>query len=287
MKDDEIQILIDVFNSLNDLSLKNQRDILNELNKCLAECTQDIYDFKIKFEDAELFEKLMFQIIYHNSSLEKLSDGSIINIREQSLKINDLSAIYSLARLQLETFINLSYNFFIDCKYSKKLRIYVYKIQGLRKQISLSEKHRKDFPPVLKMRKELAEEIFKLRKLNEYGKLSYKEREKLIRPNHAKLLKPEEIYKLIEIRDLSKSHSLYSNHIHAEYIGIRQLRSSIKDITNFENSSSTVFLIFNTITCSVIKNLTDLYLPDGNSYSKVNLKLRKLIEMTNSISKKA
>jgi hypothetical protein len=123
--------------SLNDLSLVNQRNILEELNSLQAECTQDLYE--IKFENANLFEKLLFQIIFHNSNLANLTKGSSINVRDKNIKINDMTAIYSLARLQIETYVNLSYIFFLDSEYSKNLRAYIYKIQGLRKQIFLTK----------------------------------------------------------------------------------------------------------------------------------------------------
>jgi hypothetical protein len=123
--------------SLNDLSLVNQHNILEELNSLQAECTQDLYE--IKFENANLFEKLLFQIIFHNSNLANLTKGSSINIRDKNIKINDMTAIYSLARLQIETYVNLSYIFFLDSEYSKNLRAYVYKIEGLRKQIFLTK----------------------------------------------------------------------------------------------------------------------------------------------------
>ena len=54
---------------INDLSLFNQKSILSELNSLLTECTQDLHDNKIKFEDAELLEKLLFQVIFHNETL--------------------------------------------------------------------------------------------------------------------------------------------------------------------------------------------------------------------------
>jgi hypothetical protein len=98
--------------SLNDLSLVNQHNIL--------EGTQDLYE--IKFENANLFEKLLFQIIFHNSNLANLTKGSSINVRDKNIKINDMTAIYSLARLQIETYVNLSYIFFLDSEYSKNLR---------------------------------------------------------------------------------------------------------------------------------------------------------------------
>lgn len=40
---------------INDLSLSNQKAILSKLNSLLIECTQDLYDNRIKFEDAGLF----------------------------------------------------------------------------------------------------------------------------------------------------------------------------------------------------------------------------------------
>lgn len=158
---------------INDLSLSNQKAILSKLNSLLIECTQDLYDNRIKFEDAGLFEKLLFQIIFHNETILTLTSGKLIEIRDKQLKINDLTAVYSIARLQIETFINLSYIFFIDSEYSKEIRAYAYKIQGLRKQIDLAKKHPKDFEPIKKMRNELAEELRKIRKLDEFKKVPF------------------------------------------------------------------------------------------------------------------
>lgn len=281
----EIDTIIDAFNSLNNLALENQKKILLELNSCLVECTQDLHEFNIRFEDVGLFEKLLFQIIYHNKTLLQQSDGITINVRDKEISFHDLSATYSLARLQIETFINLSYLFFIDLKHSKELRVVIYKIQGLRKHISLTVKHKKDFPPIAKMRNELAKELQKLRKLKEYQKETKKRKSELMHPRHARLSKLEEVYKLIEIGNLSRCHSLYSNHIHAEYISIRQLYSSIRNSKESENSTSTVIILLNRITSSIIKNISEQYLPEENSLNKFSAKLKTMIKMTNNVSK--
>lgn len=272
--------------SLNDLSLVNQRNILEELNSLLAECTQDLYEFEIKFENANLFEKLLFQIIFHNSSLVNLTKGSSINIRDKNIKINDMTAIYSLARLQIETFVNLSYIFFLDSEYSKNLRAYVYKIQGLRKQIFLTKKHPKDFEPISKMRNELAQELRNLRKLEEYKKTTFPTREKYTNPKYARLMKPEEVFQLIQIGKLSKTHSLYSNHIHSEYISIRQLNSALKKGKEGESSFSTVLTLCSRISALVISNLISQYELEGGAYSKAPNRLIKLVESLNELSAK-
>jgi len=272
--------------SLNDLSLVNQRKILEELNSLLAECTQDLYEFGINFENAGLLEKLLFQIIFHNSSLANLTKGSSINIRDKSIKVNDMTAIYSLTRLQIETFINLSYLFFLDSEYSKNLRAYVYKIQGLRKQIFLTKKHKKDFEPISKMRNELAQELRNLRKLEEYKSATFSTRDKYINPKYARLMKPDDVSRLIQIGKLSKTHSLYSNHIHSEYISIRQLNSALNKDKESEASFSTILILCSRIIALVISNLTSQYDLKRGEYSKAPKRLIKIIESLNELSAK-
>jgi hypothetical protein len=78
------------------------------------------------------------------------------------------------------------------------------------------------------MRNELAQELRNLRKLEEYKKATFSIREKYINPKYTRLMKPEEVFQLIQIGKLSRTHSLYSNHIHFEYINIRQLKKRKK-----------------------------------------------------------
>lgn len=277
-------VVIEALLLINDLSLSNQKAILSELNSLLTECTQDLYDNGIKFEDAGLFEKLLFQIIFHNETLLTLTKGTLINVRNKQLKINDLAAVYSIARLQIETFINLSYIFFVDSEYSKEIRAYVYKIQGLRKQIELTKKHPKDFEPIQKMRNELAEELRKIRKLDQFKNIPFSKRKRFTHPSHARLIKLDEIYPLIKIGNLSRTHSLYSNHIHSEYISIRQLKSAVNDNSQYESSFSNVILLCSIITSLVITNMNEQYKLIKSSYSKAPLKLKKVIESLNKLS---
>ncbi|MDG5493222.1 hypothetical protein [Psychroserpens sp. SPM9] len=272
--------------SINDTSFINQREILEDLNTFLADCTQDLHEFGIEFENAGLFEKLLFQILYHNSSLLNLTNGSSIKVRDKKIDVSDMTAVYSLARLQIETFVNLCYIFFLDIDYSKNLRAYVYKIHGLRKQLFLTQKHTKDFTPILKMRNELAQELKNIRKLEEFKVATFAKREKFINPKYARLITPNEVYELIQIGDLSRSHSLYSNHIHSEYISIRQLNSALKKSNESERSFSTVLLTCSRITSLIIKNLNSQYDLKEGSFSKAPSLLIKLVESLNELSAK-
>ncbi|WP_108809074.1 hypothetical protein [Aquimarina spinulae] len=265
--------------SLNDMSLKNQRDILIDLNSLLSNCTQDLFDFELKFEDAGLLEKLLIQIIKHNSSLIDLSKGFTIKIRDKDLLMDDMTAIYSVARLQIETFVNLSYLFFIDFEVSQQLKVCVYKIQGLNQQISLTSNHPKDFEPIAKMRNELAGELNRLRNLEEFKTASRKQKNKYIKPRYARLKKPEEIYSMIKIGDLSRTHSLYSNHIHSEYISIRQLNSSIRKADGNSSYYSTVLLLCSRITSLVITNLVSKYKIENGSFKNKTVVLGEIIQV--------
>ena len=271
----KIQALI----SLNDMSLKNQRNILLDLNSLLGNCTQDLFDLGIKFENAGLLEKLLIQILKHNSSLVNLSKGFSIKVRDKDLIMDDMTAIYSVARLQIETFVNLSYLFFLDFDISQQLRVGVYKIQGLNQQILLTSNHPKDFEPVAKMRNELAEELKKLKNLEEYKTASKKEKSKYIKPRYARLKKPEEIYGMIKIGDLSRTHSLYSNHIHSEYISIRQLNSSIQKTDGNSSYYSTVLLLCSRITSIVITHLVSKYKIENGSFKNKTEVLGEIIQV--------
>ena len=274
---------------IDDKSLINQREILEKLNSFLAECTDDLHKFGIEFENSCLFEKLLIQILFHNSSLTNLSKGSSIKVRDKSVKVDDISAAYSLARLQIETFVNLCYIFFLDIDYSKNLRAYVYKIHGLRKQISFIQKYPKDSEPVSKMRKELAQELKKIRKLEEFKNASPPLRKKFINPKHARLITLVEVYKSMQIGDLSRIrslYSLYSNHIHSEYISIRQLISALKKGDESEISFSEVLLRCSIMTSLVIANMNSQYELKEGSYSKAPSIMIKLVESLNELSAK-
>ncbi|MEO2052980.1 MAG: hypothetical protein ABGX00_14580 [Allomuricauda sp.] len=270
---------------LRDMTENNQKKILADLNSFLIESTQDLYDFNVTFEDAGLLEKLLIQIIFHNSSLMNLTEGSKIPIRDKTLQIKDLTAVYSIARLQIDSFINLSYLFFMESEYPQNLRVYVYKIHGLRRQLLLNKKHPKRSNQILKIRRELAEEIRKLRTTRRYLDASFKEREKFVEPKYAKLLKSEEVLKVQEFYNLERLYSLYSNHIHGEYIGIRQLNSSLKEQNVFENNIASVLQTCCLITSSTIMNLVSKFGIENGYYSKAPSILKKIVEVQCKISK--
>jgi len=164
------------------------------------------------------------------------------------------------------------------------MRAYIYKIQGLRKQIFLTKKHQKDFEPISKMRNELAQELRNLKKLKEYKNATFSTKEKYINPKYARLMKPDEVFQLIQIGKLSRTHSLYSNHIHSEYVSIRQLNSALKKGKESEDSFSTVLSLCSRITALVISNLTSQYDLKRGEYSKAPKRLIKLIESLNELS---
>jgi hypothetical protein len=126
------------------------------------------------------------------------------------------------------------------------------------------------------MRKELAGELKGIRNLKEFKCASFSKSDKFISPKHAGLLAPVEVYKLIKIRDLSRIHSLYSNHIHSEYISLRQLNSALKQADEYESSISTVLSICSRITSLVITNMNTQYQYKRGSYFKSSISDKKL-----------
>jgi hypothetical protein len=136
------------------------------------------------------------------------------------------------------------------------------------------------------MRNELAQELRNLRKLEEYKKATFSTREKYINPKYTRLMKPEEVFQLIQIGKLSRTHSLYSNHIHFEYINIRQLNSALKKGKDGEASFSKVLTLCSRITALVISNLNSQYELERGTYLKAPNRLIKLVESLNELSAK-
>lgn len=270
-----MKTLFDVFKIMSDKSLESQLPILEMLNEVLGDLTQDLKEFNFKHEEAGLFEILLIQTILHNASIITLSKGSTIRVRSTSHELKDLTGVYSIARLQIETFYVISSLFFTKESDDTNLKAVVYKIHGLRKQLHLNNHHPKTFEPVHRIRKELAAELFKLRRIKEYQESLNKQ--KFEKPQFAKLEKPESILRKVRVGNLISSHSLYSNHIHSEYIGIRQFNSTYKTKSqNMDDSISTVVEQCSRLTAAIICHVNRMARIEGGTISNL-AKDKKLI----------
>ncbi|WP_272149187.1 hypothetical protein [Tenacibaculum aiptasiae] len=267
-------------------SIDNQSLILNKLNELLGECIQDLFDNNYQCYECSIYEKLLIQMLYHNSTILNISNISFINIRDKKVGVSDLTALYSVARLQIETFINLSYLFFIDNTINSNFRINIYKIHGIKKQLKMNEKHSKYHPAIKKMRKELASELLKLRKSLSYIEADKKSKEKYINPKHARLLRPPYIYELMESGDISRLYSLYSNHIHSEYVSVRQLNSTFNNFEEFNKLASITIFLCSRLTSIILSSFNKKHSFEINSYSKAGKEMKNLIIKINEISKK-
>lgn len=271
---------------ISDKTIINQQDILSSLNNILADYLQDLFDRKVEIAQGGLFEKLSFQIVLHNSSLLKLSESRILSIKEKKIEQFDISGIYTLCRLQFESFINLVYLYFIAHEIPNEIRISVYKIHGLRKQLSLTSHHEKSHPAIAKIRNEISTELQAMRNNRFFVKSKAKEKEKFVNPTYARLAKPLEVLRKINLSSMYDLYLLYSNHIHAEYIGMRQLNSAMNGSSSVKDSISTTLLMCSRLTAVTIQLFNKRFALKESAYAAAPLDDRQLVEELSQLIEK-
>lgn len=213
----------------NDLKI----EILELLNSNLFELIQSLKDgnVKLKYFQNEL-EGKYFRFGIANQSIINLSKGNLSTIFDKEVNILDVFSVFSIARMQIEAFTMMYYLFFDNISENElKMRYDVYKIHGLSKQSKFKAKseHSKIKRDNILTELELTRNSLSKNPL--FISLEIKEKENRLNPNYAKLVKSDEIMKksgLTKI-DYYSIWSLYSNHIHGEYISDRQYNAMFKN----------------------------------------------------------
>lgn len=233
----------------------------NSITDSLFQVTNSLFENKekVKYHQREL-EGKFFRFGLANQSIIKLSKGNQFNLLGKNVNIEDMFSLFSITRMQLESFLICYYLFFDTVSNEEKdLRYNVYKIHGLRKQsnFKVSDDYSEKEIHLNKIKNELNDSIEHLKNLDLFKKLSKKEQEKFIEPRFAKTVKSDTLFKLsgLSKSKLDQMWSIYSNHAHSEHISDRQYNTAYTITHSRKESIGLVISINSILTAKLIKNL--------------------------------
>jgi hypothetical protein len=286
---ERIQYLLEIHEAEETDDLEKKLDHLNILTGSLFTLTQSLFDSKekIQYFQREL-ENKYFRFGLVNQSLLNLLKGNKFTLIGHEVIITDLFSIFSLTRMQIESYTIMFYLFFEKISDEEKnLRYDVYQLHGLKKQ-SMFKTITEDGS---EKRKNILRDIEKIEnsiKKNELFKIaSEKEKTKFLNPNYAKLINTE---KLIEKSGLKSSRffdlwSLYSNYAHGEHISDRQHNYIYKENKSTLKESILIVTLNSILSAKLCSLIADSFQGVKQKYEELSVREKVQIEVWKNISK--
>jgi len=240
-------------------SLKAFIKEFQELNKWFLEILQSLHESKsgVKFFQSELEGKYV-RFSFANQSLLELYKGSTYNIRKQESKAIDLHSIYSICRMQIESFIMIIYLFYDQItEDEKEYRYLIYKLHGLIKQSRFNVRFRQH----LKMKADILNAVEKIR--TELSKSKYDRFSHLVKnplkPRNAKYLTTKECFTMAKLEKgrVNDYWGVLSNHLHSEHISDRQFNFYSENPKLFEDQITLSIEVCMILTSRLIMELSN------------------------------
>lgn len=254
----------------NDVKFVN--DHFSELNVVLGQCTQALYTNKESSKYAADIEGKLIRIYFANESLSRISEGFTSKVNNKLLKIYDIFSIHSIIRQQISNFTNLYYLFLEDISVDERtLRVLIYKLHGLQKQISLTNNI--STPNI--DREVLINEERQVKKSIEslpiFSSANKKFEKNLVKPEYALLEKPSAIWERLAMPCIGAKYNYLSNYIHSEYMSDRQYSTFFRE-GKYLHESICTNLIFSSRLTSVFITLL------SNNFNYIHHELLNLPE---------
>jgi hypothetical protein len=284
---DKHYIEIYIAESLNDINKKI--DFFTCITNCLFELANNPFEKKIKIKfHQQVLEAKAYRLAFANHSIITLINGSRVKILENEINSTDIDSLFSITRMQIETFLILHYLVFDDVDdETKDFRLNIYKLNALQKQkgFKLSPNFNDANNQLIKIEEEIKENIEAIKKSVLFNKATLTEQKEFLKPTYAKLIKSKEIFKRSGIQKsrLDQMWSIYSNYAHSEYISDRQHNHRINNPKDILNSVLLVLDINKMLTSRLIWNLKNLYKENIEKYDSFDLKDKVQIEMWKEI----
>lgn len=134
--DDRSKLLLELYRIESTSDNKEKLKSLSNINNCLFELVQNLYEKKveIKYHQRE-FEGKYFRFGLSNQSIINLINGNIFDFFDKKVNMIDIDSLYSITRMQIETFLIVFYLVFDDISDEEKdFRYDIYKLHGVLKQ---------------------------------------------------------------------------------------------------------------------------------------------------------
>ncbi|MDC9721513.1 MAG: hypothetical protein PSN34_01905 [Urechidicola sp.] len=282
--------LLEIYNAFKTDDIKTRLKHFDILTNSLFILTQSLFDNKVKIEHhhAEI-ENKYFRYGMANHSIQKLLEGNKFFLVNKQIQVTDLFSIYSLTRMQIESFAIMYYLFFDKVEVIEKdFRYDIYKLHGLQKQNNFPVEFKKN-----KWKKKEIEDDIKIliEKIKEFSKFKNSKeniQREFLKPKRAKLESTKSILKTsgIDSNRINDMWNLYSNHAHGEHISDRQYNYIYKNKKTTLEESMTVLTI-NTILTSTLCNLiSNEFEGVKKKYEELHLGDKVQIEIWSNLNKK-
>lgn len=258
--------------------LKTLNGSLISLICSLSENVEVGVDFKYDLESK------LLRVAFANQSILNLTNGIELKISDKEINTRDVFSIYSLSRMQIESFLMLFYLFFDNiAEEEKDFRYDLYKLQGLIKQSKF-----KATKKVSLEKRELVLAEIDIVKNNLMKNICFidadeKEQRNYLKGNKSKLYSTDILFEKIGFTTLNIDGiwSLYSNHIHSEHIGDRQFNSMFKEKMSTDDETVSVIMINSVLTAKLCCFLIDSYNSAEDKFNRFTDLEKVLIKIYN------
>ncbi len=268
------ETLFEMYDSLMADDLNSKYKYLDRLTNALLIISNSLYEEKVqlKYHQSEIEGKI-FRFAMANHSILNLSKGNNVKILDRPAQLTDIFSIYSIARMQIESFTIMYYLFFDEVPEEElDLRYSIYKLHGLQKQAKFIPSSEYGKNKLKEINIEIENEQLKIKESSLYQKKPEKNKYVLLNPKYAKLISTEDIMTnagmmKIKFRDM---WSVYSNHLHSEHLGDRQYNSMYKKNHSVDSSLSTVFNLTNILTAKLTDLVIKGFIPAKNKFQTLS-----------------
>lgn len=282
--------LLDLHSSFKSNDLDIRLNHFNILTNSLFILTQSLFDNeeKIKYFHSEI-ENKYFRYGLANQSISKLLKGNEFQLISLDVNITDLFSIFSITRMQIESYALIFYLFYDNINDDEKnFRYDIYKLHGLQKQSKFDTTTENGN----KKKKLILDEIelikVKIKKYEIYKNSGPKQQIEFLKPKRAILQFSKELLLKsgLGTSRIDEIWNLYSNHAHGEHISDRQFNYIYKNKKSTLDESLLVITINSIITAKLCKFITNSFEGAEKKYNQLDSKSKVHIEIWNKLYEK-
>jgi hypothetical protein len=220
----KIELLFEFINVTAGNDIAQLNNYYSELNHDLAQLIEAMYENKENSLSALELSSKLIRLYHNNESIMKLSNGYPGKFRDKPFQIYDLSSVYNLSRQLIESFIITFYLYFAEITtVERELRVLVYKINGLKRQIKLTDRVDNGNAQRKAMKEELDGCIEGIKTNDYYNNRTEKEKKTWLQTSKSPMLVDRGVtLEEAGLGDIIQQWILFSNYAHSEYISDRQ-----------------------------------------------------------------
>jgi hypothetical protein len=287
MENNRIKYLFELHDAFKTKDIVSQLSHFKMLTNSLFTLTQSLFDSneKIKYFHSEL-ENKYFRYGIANHSISNLMTGNEFKLITLDVKITDLFSIFSLTRMQIESYALMFYLFYDDVPENEKnFRYNIYKLHGLIKQSKFNTTSEKGIEKKNKILTEIESLKETITEFKTFKNSSLKEQTNFLKPKRAVFLFSKDLLAKsgLESSRIDEMWDLYSNYAHSEYISDRQFNSIYKINKSTLEETLLALNINSIMTARLCTFLTNSFQGVKQKYTELDIKERVHIETWNKL----